>query len=122
MSKVYAVQNQLRMDTYKGELVPKFDYRPAEEYGEVEFLLSPNAGPFQSRSVLNELHKKLCNFSEEDFLLLIGNPVLIGLATAVAADYSDGNINFLQWSGKDRRYVKIPARDIFVDFVPFGVE
>lgn len=116
MPKVYAVQNQMRFDHELKTLVPKFDYRPAEEYGEVEFLLSPNAAPFNARSVLNELHKKLANIQPDDFLLLIGNPVLIGLTTAVAADYTDGQINFLQWSGKDQRYVRIAAEDIFVDF------
>jgi len=122
MPKVYAVQNQMRFDHDRKELVPKFDYRPAEEYGEVQFLLSPNAAPFNARSVLNELHSKLSEMQPEDFLLLIGNPVLIGLVTAVAADYTDGHINFLQWSGKDQRYVRIAAEDIFVDFRPTSTQ
>lgn len=113
MSKVYVVQNQHRLDRTNGTLVPKFDLKPAEAYGQLEYLLNPSASPFRPEAVLAELHAGLANFGPQDFLLLIGNPVLIGLAVAIAADLNDGQVKLLQWSGKDRRYIPIEVSALF---------
>ncbi len=113
MNKVYVVQNQHRWDKHQKAFVPKYDFSPAGEYGEMVDLLSPTAAPFRTDSIIAELHEKLRDFTEDDYLLLVGNPVLIGISLAIAADYNHGDINVLQWSGKDRKYLPIPVKDIF---------
>jgi hypothetical protein len=105
---VYVVQKQMHLDREKQEYVERFDLSPAKEYGELKYLLSPTAAPFRPESVLEDLYKGLEDFTDEDYLLLVGNPVLIGLASSVAAMKS-GTVNFLQWSGKDQRYLSIRA-------------
>jgi len=109
MAVVYVVQKQLMLDRETGELVPRFDLSAAAEFGQLEFLLSPSAKPFDPEPIARDLHAGLENFTEDDYLLLVGNPVLIGMSTAVAAYYSEGIVNFLQWHGKDRRYVAVRA-------------
>lgn len=108
----------MRWDKTKGELVPKFDVSPAEEYGQVEYLLSPTASPFLPETLLGELHQKLKDFNEDDYLLLIGSPVLIGIAVGIAADYTDGMVNVLQWSGKAGKYIPVEIRGMFNDCAP----
>jgi hypothetical protein len=115
---VYVVQNTLHKDARTGDLVPKFDYGPAEQYGEIKFLLNDNARPFVLQPIIQELHEKLATFSDNDYLLLTGNPTLLGLAFAIAADYNDGNIKVLQWHGRSGTYTAIEARDIFADCSP----
>lgn len=107
MSKVYVVQNQHRWDSQKQELVPKFDLKKAEQYGDIEFLLSPKAKPFQPAAVIAELREGLRYYRSEDYLLLIGNPCLIGWAVALAAERADGRVNLLQWNGSEQRYLPI---------------
>ncbi|MHA2068269.1 MAG: hypothetical protein ACXABY_28235, partial [Candidatus Thorarchaeota archaeon] len=86
---VYAVQRQMRYDSVNKELVPRFSsIEKAERYGEIVYLLSPSAHPFSPELILGDLHEKLGIFSDNDHLLLIGNPGLIGMATAVAAHYN----------------------------------
>ena len=103
---VYVVQNP---HCRQGErLVPKFNLAPAERYGPLKFLLSPNAAPWRTEDVMAELRAKLSGFTSEDYLLLIGNPVLIGLATAVAADAA-GRVQFLQWNGTAQGYLAVEA-------------
>ena len=109
MSIVYVVQNQHRWDREANDFVPKFDLAPAAEFGRLEYLLPPPTGPFRPDSVIAELREKLQNFTDDDYLLLIGNPVLIGLATALAAAYNGGSVSLLQWSGKDQRYIPVDA-------------
>jgi len=106
---VYIVQKQMRFDRDAGELVPRFDLEPAEQFGRFEYLLSPSASPFKPQSVLDDLHRRLVKYSSKDHLLLIGNPCLIGFAVTVAAHYNNGRVNLLQWSGKDQAYLKISA-------------
>lgn len=109
-SRVYVIQQQLRFDANKQRLVEKFDLEPARAHGEVHFLLSSNAAPFNSEPIIAELHDKLADFTQDDFLLLVGNPCIIGFAVAIAADkISLGQVKLLQWSGKDRRYIPVTA-------------
>ncbi|MCK5600420.1 hypothetical protein KAR91_01020 [Candidatus Pacearchaeota archaeon] len=112
---VYVVQNQMRFDREKGELVPRFNLSSAEQYGELSYLLSPSASPFNPEGVLKEMAERLADFTSEDYLLLVGNPVLIGMASALAADIA-GVVQFLQWSGKDQKYITIRA-EVFPDCV-----
>jgi len=107
---VYAIQQQMRYDAARRELVPRFSsiYK-AEKWGEIVYLLSPSAHPFNPELVLGDLHSKLQDFGDSDHLLLIGNPGLIGMATAIAAHYNDGSVKFLQWSGRHETYTEIHA-------------
>lgn len=108
---VFAVQNQMRFDQEKGELVERFpSIHKAERYGKIEFLLSPSASPFSPDLVIGDLHFKLKDFSDADHLLLVGNPVLIGLSVAIAAHYNSGRIRFLQWSGKHFDYTEVVTK------------
>jgi hypothetical protein len=110
MAKVYVVQLQHRFDRERGELVPKFDLSPAEQHGELVYLLSPTAAPWTPEKIIPELRHKLRDFTDDDHLLLVGNPVLIGWAVAVASHWNEGRVACLQWSGKDKRYTRIEAR------------
>lgn len=109
--RVFVVQNQHKWDEFEQKFVPKFDLSKAEEYGELVYLLSPRAAPFRPEPLITELHEKLSTFSDEDSILLVGNPVLIGATTSIAAHYNGGRVNMLQWSGIEQRYQKL-----FVDF------
>lgn len=109
---VYVIQKQMHFDADKGELVPRFDLSSAEQFGQIEYLLSPGAKPEKVDLLVKELKVKLKNFSEDDYLLLVGNPILIGIASAIASS-NCGTINFLQWFGKTQSYVPIKA-NIFI--------
>lgn len=109
MSRVFVVQNPHRLDRETQTLKPVFDLTPAEEYGELHYLLSPSASPFSPETILPELIAKLEDFQDDDHLLLIGSPILIGWAVAVAADWNNGRVSCLQWNGRDRRYVRVAA-------------
>jgi len=115
---VFVVQNQRRLDRAKNAYVPKFDLNPALEYGKLVYLLSPTAKPFEPEPVIDELHEKLGNYDDDDYLLLVGNPMLIGWAVAIAGEYNYGRVRTLQWSGKDNRYLSVNAQLFPVDGTP----
>lgn len=105
MPTVYVVQNSLTRGP-DGSLRPKHKTEDAARFGRVVDLLGPSASPW-GRGVVDEMHRKLGEFTEEDFLVLIGSPVLIGYAFAIAADQTGGIVNVLQWDGKGDRYFPV---------------
>ncbi len=108
---VFAVQQQMRFDQVSKELVPRFtSINKAERWGEIQYLLSPSAHPFNPGLVLGDMHEKLSDFTDKDHLLLIGNPGLIGMATTIAAHYNGGCVKLLQWSGRHNEYTEIVAK------------
>lgn len=112
LPRVFAIQQPHRLSDDRSALVPKFDLKPAEEYGELHFLLSPTASPFNPAPIIQELIDKLHGFGDNDYILAIGNPCLIGWAVTIAARWNNGRVRMLQWSGRERRYIAIAA-DLF---------
>jgi hypothetical protein len=106
--KVFVVQNQMRYE--HGELVARFDLKPAMRFGKLCYLLNDNAMHETMDRLVRKLDLLLENFSDNDYLLAIGHPALIGAATAVAASHNQGNVTQLVWSGRDRDYQAISAR------------
>ncbi len=45
----------------------------------------------------------------DDYLLMIGDPAAIALASAVAADIGQGNLRLLKWDKQERKYFVINA-------------
>ena len=107
---VYVVQEHRRYDRDTGEYEPVHDLSPAHEYGELKYLLTPTAAPWNPEGIIQDLWDGLTNFTSDDYLLMVGNPVLCGLATAVACDITGGRIRFLQWNGRERKYTSVEAQ------------
>ena len=109
---VFAVQQQRVRQG--GQLVDKFDFTDAQaRYGEVNIILDHSATPFDMAPVITRLHEHLKNITNEDWIILTGNPVLIGLAVAIAADYLDGCLRILQWSGSTDNYIPITLENVY---------
>lgn len=110
VSRVFIPYNPKQKDRRTGELVDRIDaagLAKAEVYGEVIFLLSPNVKPFNTEPIIRELREKLADFGPEDFVLMVGNPIIMSLVATVASDASGGPVKFLQWTNGD--YVPVSA-------------
>lgn len=104
---VYVVQRA----TYRqgNVLKDKYDLSPAETFGPLVELLEPNTKPFNTEPIIDQLYEKLDSFSDDDFLICIGNPILLSLAVSVAVDINDGRVKLLQWNGHKKTYVPVDA-------------
>lgn len=106
---VYVIQDQQSLNRNTGKLEPRFDVTPAKEYGELRYLLSPSARPFNPDHVLEELRVGLKDFTEDDHVLLIGNPnfmLWIGMLLGPEID----TVKTLQWNATEKRYLEIVAQ------------
>ena len=49
----------------------------------------------------------LKKFSENDYLLLTGDPAIIGVACSLVSDITNGKYKLLKWDKQERKYYPI---------------
>ena len=103
-SKVYIIQEI--PGTKEGR--PKINIMGAKEYGEFVFLL-PELSQiiFSPGPIIFKLKKLLEDYSDKDYLLLTGDPAIIGVACSVASDITGGKYNVLKWDKQEKKYYPI---------------
>lgn len=99
---------------------PKYNIDMARNWGLVREVFRPEHGPWDLDAALRWGAPVLAHYSfvRGDALLLMGNPVLIGISTVLCHHANmRGRVRFLQWSGERNSYDPI----LWVDPVPHGV-
>jgi len=56
---------------------------------------------------VNRMQRKLSRFNDDDFLVLAGDPVCIGIACGLAALANNGRFRVLKWDRQDNCYYPI---------------
>ena len=87
---------------------PKINIMGAAEYGTFKFLL-PELSQiiFSPGPLIFKLRKGLKDFGEKDFLLLTGDPAIIGVACSIVSDITSGKYKLLKWDKQERKYYPI---------------
>ena len=95
------------MTVYIVQESPGKNLVPAQKYGELELLLPARTNLMLSTGPeVQKLKRKLNSFSDEDYLLLIGDPAAIGLCCAIAASAS-GRFSVLKWDRQEMTYYPV---------------
>jgi hypothetical protein len=53
------------------------------------------------------LREKLKDFSDDDYILPVGDPITIASVAAVASDINKGYFRMLKWDKRERKYMVI---------------
>ena len=53
---------------------------------------------------VQKMKKNLQDFRKEDYLLAVGDPVIIGISTAAVHEVTNGQFNILKWDKREFRY------------------
>ena len=87
---------------------PKINIMGAAEFGTFKFLL-PELSQiiFSPGPLIFKLRKGLQNYRPKDFLLLTGDPAIIGVACSIVSDMTNGKFNLLKWDKQERKYYPI---------------
>ena len=87
---------------------PKINIIGASKYGEFKFLLPEFSQIiFSPGPLIFKLRKSLKDFTREDYLLLTGDPAIIGVACSIVSDMTNGRYNLLKWDKQERKYYPI---------------
>ena len=62
---------------------------------------------FSPGPLIYKLRQGLKNFKVEDYLLLTGDPAIIGVACSIVSDITNGKFNVLKWDKQERKYYPI---------------
>ena len=82
-----------------------YNVRSAEKFGDLKIMLPDRKQMILASGPLTfELQKHLKDFNDNDYLLLIGDPAIIGLCCAIASDFNNGKFKVLKWVRNDKRY------------------
>lgn len=104
--RVFIVQQPTKRDSVTGEVVPAINLSPAKAWGEPVFLLGDTVNPFTHEDIAGLVASRLEELqpTHQDWFVLVGNPVLIGIVAALAADRL-GTLRLLQWHRHNQSYL-----------------
>ena len=103
-TKVYVIQEI--SGTKEGK--PKINILGAAHFGEFKFLLPEMSQIiFSPGPLIMKLRQGLRNYTANDYLLLTGDPAIIGVACSIVSDITNGKYNVLKWDKQERKYYPI---------------
>jgi hypothetical protein len=97
MGKVYITQEAVGRN-----------FLPAQHFGELKLLFPSSAQiVFTAAPVLHKLETELAGFSDKDYLLLSGDPLIMALAVVVALESNRGCARCLKWDKQEKTYYEV---------------
>jgi len=87
---------------------PKFNIMGAQKYGKLKVLLPEHSQIILSPGpLIFKLRKLLDKYTEKDYLLLTGDPAIIGVACSIVAEKTNVKFNLLKWDRQEKMYYPI---------------
>ena len=87
---------------------PKINITGALEYGDFKFLLPELSQLMWSPGpLIFQLRKLLKDYTPDDYLLLVGDPAIIGVACSIVSDITNGKYKLIKWDRQERKYYTI---------------
>ena len=84
---------------------PNINILSASDFGYLVICL-PNRDQaiLSTAPYVQKMKKNLQDFRKEDYLLAVGDPVIIGISTAAVHEVTSGQFNILKWDKREFRY------------------
>ena len=87
---------------------PKINIMSASKHGDFKFLLPEFSQIiFSPGPLIYKLRSLLKNYTTKDYLLLTGDPAIIGVTCSIVSDMTNGKYNLLKWDKQERQYYPI---------------
>lgn len=108
MPQVYVTQLPHKRDNATGQLVPIFNISPAQEFGELVFMMPPQAHFQPPTDIVQKLSASLKDYDHEagDAVLLLGDTILIAATCAILAR-RHRQVAVLRWDRQLGRYTRV---------------
>lgn len=87
---------------------PGKNLTPALRHGRIRVLCPVGDRPFTIDSDVIRIYDALRDYQRGDFILPIGDPVLIGISVALACEKTGGYVNILKYDRQERDYIPVP--------------
>jgi hypothetical protein len=88
-------------------MVPVMDFRKVLDYGDPVVCLPTGRISLSPAPMIDALRDKLKNFSDNDYIVSVGDPTAIFAAAMVASEINCGRVNALKWDKEARQYIVV---------------
>lgn len=86
-----------------------FDYTPAEEYGDLVYILGKEDVPWHPEAAINKIRKALSDYDgSRDWIIPVGNSCFIFWVGGIASSMSP-MVQILRWHNVHKEYVPVRA-------------
>lgn len=109
-SVVYAPQQPSKFDAQFQIWSPTVDLSPALRYGELRVMLPPNFGMMMGAPAIDAIKERMRDFTAQDYLIAVGDPMLIAAAAGIAALKTGGKLRMLKWDRHTKDYIVVEMR------------
>lgn len=106
-NRIFVPNQPAKFDNLAGVLVPLYDLSPALAFGELVDIFGLGSVELGPQALARHLKSKLAGFTADDYLLCIGDPVVIASASAIAARQAGGRITLLKYERRLREYFPV---------------
>jgi hypothetical protein len=103
MSIVFVPQEP-RRHLEDGSWVPLYDLSPALQFGTLNVLLPHGPQSLYTTETIKTLNKKLEGMTDDDYILLIGDPTAMAATVMVASRIMNGELKLLKYDRNSRKY------------------
>jgi len=83
---------------------PNINILSASDFGYLVICLPNRDQAILSTAPYVQKMKNLQDFRKHDYLLAVGDPVIIGISTAAVSEVTAGQFNMLKWDKREYRY------------------
>jgi hypothetical protein len=86
------------------------DVTDATEFGDLEILTPANEQTsYSTQPTIRKMRNLLYKFTDQDYLLLAGDPVGIAIAAAIVSEHNRGKFKMLKWDRLENKYLPLQA-------------
>ena len=98
------------MTVYITQEIRGRDITDATSFGDVEILIpAGEQASYATQPTIRKMKRKLSKFTDEDYLLLSGDPAIIALASSIVAQVNMGRFKMLKWDRQQGKYFPLSA-------------
>jgi hypothetical protein len=108
MSVVYIPQEVRKLNPRTRQFEAVHDLSPAIAFGKPEILCSATMSfSLDPSAMIKAMREGLRNFSDQDYLLAVGDPAAIAIASMLAAAMNNGRVKMLRWDRQVKQYLEM---------------
>jgi hypothetical protein len=79
----------------------------ALKFGSIVSILNEDPSPFALGPAIEELRRTLAGYMPHDYILLMGDPVVIGMSTMISSQQTGGVVNLLKFDRQSFDYIPV---------------
>jgi hypothetical protein len=110
MGFVQLIHVEKGMTVYITQEMRGRDLTDATTFGDLEILIpAEEQAGYSTQPTIRKINRKLSKFSDDDYILLAGDPAIIALSAAVASKNNNGRFKMLKWDRLEEKYFPLEA-------------